>query len=510
MKTGTYFKNAAILTATGLLLRVAGMFFRIYIAGKIGAGGMGLYQLLYSVYALAITLATAGVSVVATRITAGLLAQNKTAELRSAGVRLIALGGILGLLSALALYNLAELAAVYWLRDIRAAQPLRILAPSLPFMAASAALRGIFMAQRKVTHNAKAQIYEQVIRIALVVSVLSTVNPEDMEACCCAVVLGNTVSEAMSWCYMQWCYRRETRALPQKKTDLAKPSRLLQLLVPIAASQYVTSILRTLENILVPNCLAIFLLSRETALEQYGALKGMAMPLLFFPFSFIGTLATLLLPEITEAYEKRNQKTLQHLVHRVITITLMISILAGTLYAVLAYDFGELFYHDSTVGFYIRILGPLTPFMYMESMVDGILKGLDQQVATFRYTVADSMIRIVLISLLLPRFGMQGFLFVMLVSNLFTSLLNLNRMLLVTEMQFDWMEWLIKPVSAGVCGSIACRYIFTPLAQGVFSQWFFALCAFCIITGVYLLFLYLVGSLSILQSLMPKKRLRRA
>ncbi|MEG1407221.1 MAG: oligosaccharide flippase family protein, partial [Ruthenibacterium sp.] len=63
----SYVKNAAILTVTGLILRMAGMFFRVYIAGKIGAEGMGVYQLIFTVYTLAITLATAGLSIVATR-----------------------------------------------------------------------------------------------------------------------------------------------------------------------------------------------------------------------------------------------------------------------------------------------------------------------------------------------------------------------------------------------------------------------------------------------------------
>ena len=60
MQRKTYIKNAAILTITGFALRIAGMFFRVYIAARIGAEGMGLYQLIYTVYGFATTLATAG------------------------------------------------------------------------------------------------------------------------------------------------------------------------------------------------------------------------------------------------------------------------------------------------------------------------------------------------------------------------------------------------------------------------------------------------------------------
>jgi len=92
MARQSYLKNAAILTGTGLLLRAAGMFFRIYIAARIGAEGMGLYQLIYTVYTMAVTLATAGLSVAATRLSAELLATDDPPHVppRVGGILLVA------------------------------------------------------------------------------------------------------------------------------------------------------------------------------------------------------------------------------------------------------------------------------------------------------------------------------------------------------------------------------------------------------------------------------------
>lgn len=226
-----------------------------------------------------------------------------------------------------------------------------------------------------------------------------------------------------------------------------------------------TSVLRTVENVMVPGCLAVYTLSRETALSQYGALKGMAMPVIFFPFSFLATLSTLLLPEITEAHVQNRRAALEHLVNRVMLITLVLSFLAGGLFTQFAKEIGLVLYQSEEIGFYLSILGPLMPFMYMESMVDGILKGLGEQLSSFRYTALDSVVRIALIYLLLPRFGMQGFLFVMLVSNLLTSLLNLHRLLHVTGLRVQWLRWVIKPVFSFLCAGAACRFVLLPLTQ---------------------------------------------
>ena len=70
----SYLKNAALLTGADVLLRLAGMGLRIYLANALGGEGMGLYQLVLAVYALFVTLATAGVSVAATRLMAEELA----------------------------------------------------------------------------------------------------------------------------------------------------------------------------------------------------------------------------------------------------------------------------------------------------------------------------------------------------------------------------------------------------------------------------------------------------
>ncbi len=73
----SYWKNAALLTGSDVVLRLAGMGLRIWLANALGGEGMGLYQLVLAVYALFVTLATAGVSVAATRLMAEELARGR-------------------------------------------------------------------------------------------------------------------------------------------------------------------------------------------------------------------------------------------------------------------------------------------------------------------------------------------------------------------------------------------------------------------------------------------------
>lgn len=488
MKQQGYLKNAAILTLTGIFLRAAGMIFRVYLASEIGAEGMGLYQLVFTIYTLAITLATGGLSILATRVATDIITINPKSIL-SAMKRVLLLSSVLGIAAMLFLFLFAKPASLFWLHDERATMPLLILAPSLPPMAISASLRGYFMARQRVTPNAKAQIMEQIIRLALVALIIGNSLDYGVQVACCAVVLGNTVSEIASWLYMCRCFKKDIIPLDGKSP--APKLNLLHILVPTASTGYVSTVLRTIENVMVPTSLALYTHNHETALAQYGALKGMAMPVMFFPFSFIATLATLLLPEITRAHLKKEKKTLEYLINRVMLITCIFSVIAAGIFTMFSYDIGRLLYKSDEIGFYIAILGPLTPVMYVESMVDGILKGLDEQMATFRYSVADSAMRIVLIFFILPKYGMNGFLVVMLISNLFTSFLNVYRLFKVTKMKFNFYAWLVKPCAALSLCALLKRFVLYPLfGEGCSQIIWVVLGAFCVGLA-YMIFLWL-------------------
>ena len=74
MRKTIFIKNAAVLTASALILRFVGIIFKVWLSNTIGSEGMGLYQLIFSVYVLASTFAISGTSTAVTRLVAEELA----------------------------------------------------------------------------------------------------------------------------------------------------------------------------------------------------------------------------------------------------------------------------------------------------------------------------------------------------------------------------------------------------------------------------------------------------
>lgn len=473
MQQKEFMKNATVMTVTALILRAVGIVFRIYLSGRIGAEGMGLYQLVFSVYVLLSTFASTGICTAVTRLVTDQLVCGTARTVRQVLRRAVPLCILAGVVSAVLIFMFAAPVCSYLLKDIRALPSLQALGISLPFMGITACLRGYFMARRKTLLPSVSQIAEQVARIGFIFLFLQLWGGEDVQSACLAVILGDGVAEILSSCIMMVGYfcdikqikhLKGTHILQQKHGVL---HRLLEIAAPITAGRYLNSVLRTVENILVPQKLTAFGGTTQTSLEQFGMLKGMALPLLFFPSSFLSSVSTLLIPELSEAHTLGERQKVTRSVKKALRITLLMSIWLSGLFTLFAYDLGEILYGSKDVGFLLRVLAPLMPIMYLESIVDGMLKGLNQQMRSLWYSVLDSVTRILLIFVLVPSKGMGGFLFIMVLSNVLTSYLNLQRLLTVTNMRMLWGEWVVKPliaVAAAISGWMLLQNVWTVTA----------------------------------------------
>lgn len=455
MKKTVFIKNAMILTVSSLVLRFAGIIFKVWLAALVGSEGIGLYQLVFSVYILAATFATTGISTAVTRLVAEELALGSKKGTVKILRRSLEITLIIAAISVGVVFFGAEFIAIKLLDDIRAVPALKILPLSLPFMGVSSCIRGYFIARRKATPSAVTQLLEQAVRIAVVVVLVKSFINKGLGVCCAAVIMGDVIAEALA-CLVLWLTYISDRKKLDSLSGRSRPPygilrKILHISVPITSGRYLNTALRTAENLLVPKNLAKYPLSGKNALSQFGMIKGMALPILFFPSAVLNSVSTLLIPEMSEA-AARNQKALvTSATQKILKLTAVISFIFAAIFFVAGEEIGFLIYKEKDVGFLLKALSPIVPLMYLDSISDGILKGLDQQTFSFRTSVSDSAIRIVMIILLLPVTGLNGFIGIMYFSNLLTCLLNVGRLLKVSRAKFKIGEELLLPLTSALC-----------------------------------------------------------
>ena len=365
-KRKTYLQNAALLTGSGLVLRALGMGFRVVLAAYLGGEGMGLYQLILALYMVFVSFATAGINVASARLAAQSLARGSGMAETLRGLCFTALG--FGTTAMVAQAVLAGPCARYLLHDIRAETALLILAPSLPFMAVSGAVRGCFLAARRVQPNITAQFIEQLVRMAVAVAGLRALAQWGAGYGCAAVLLGNTVSEGVSCGVMLAFAARTPEFVPRPGAPLHPYTRreLYDILWPVEGSRLLASALQAAESSLIPYTLALCTGSRTEAVAQYGSLKGMALPLLFFPFSVLGALSGLLMPEITRAHTKGDTAAMRRLIFTMLRLTGAFSLAAGAGFVVFGAPLAQFVYRIKPVrAFFFHCMQPVRQLVHL-------------------------------------------------------------------------------------------------------------------------------------------------
>ena len=493
MKKTLFIKNAAILTASSLILRFAGIIFKVWLAAKIGSEGIGLYQLVFSVYMFAATFATSGICTAVTRLVSEELVVGNKHGIKRILTRCIELSCVIAVLSIAVLFFGADFISLNILHDARATISLKILAFSLPFMGICSCIKGYFMARRKAAPSSSSQLLEQVVRIVVVMLIISNYNNLQLEYACAAVFVGDTLAEAASCIYVYIRYRIDFKKLNIATPVTRKPYKLLpaisHIALPISAGRYLNSLLRMIENILVPICLTSSVVGGN-GISLFGMIKGMALPILFFPSTLLSSLSTLLLPEMSEAAVRGRKAVVQSISYRIIKITSLIAIIFSAIFWVGGQRIGVLIYGSAEVGFLLRALSPIIPFMYLDAICDGILKGLDQQKFTFRTSVGDSAIRIILILLFLKKWGIFGFIGIMYFSNFLTGVLNVSRLIKVSGLKLNLTKTFILPV----CGAFSLCLLLDLFLKNVLNLsdifYIIILCIVCI--TLYLSYLFIL------------------
>lgn len=441
-----------IIFIASIITRILGFIFRVYIADKLGAQGMGLYQLVTSLYMLIASFCTSGITIAVSKMVAEQLAANKYGSL-TAILRISVSWSLFISISVLIIvFSFAPFIGSTILSDERTILSLRLIAPSLPFMAVSSSIKGYYFALRNSIKPSSATVIEQVAKMIFIMAIIGMWLPYGFVYATAAASLGMTIGEIVGASYMMLTYFLDKNNSCHKKGKKRKILKdIISISFPIQTSSTLHSSLRLAENILIISSLKIFSGGDgNTAIGIYGVLKGMVLPLLMFPTSLLQGGITVLIPEMAGANACGNKKTIKRAVSRTFQITLLVGIFISLVFVAFSNQIASLLFKDPLAPPLLFKLSFLCPLIYIEMVSTGILNGIGEQLSPMVYSILDSVLRLLLIFLFVPHGGINAFLWIMVFSNLFTSTLNFYRLLKVSELRPNIFEWFIKPLICAI------------------------------------------------------------
>lgn len=491
-------KNALLLTAASLLMRTVGVSFQVYISNRAGAEAMGLFSLLSGVYGFALTLATSGIHLGVTRIVVDAIGADQSERVPSAMRRATLYALFFGGLSALVLALFAEPIGIYWLKDTRTVTSLRLLAITLPLIAVSSAWGGYFTAVRRPYKNAAVQVFEQAIKIFVTMYLLTALFADSIEATCCTLVLGGTVAETVSFLLDLVLYLRDRKKhfkVDTRDSGKAEAKKLLSITLPIALTTYVRSGLLTLQHILIPEGLRNSGSSHTAALIAYGSIQSMALPVILYPAALISSFSGLLVPELAEAEIQNGRRHISYMISRVWSLSAIFSIGVAGILICFSNEIGNALYPNTDAAIYIRVLAPLIPIMYVDTATDAMMKGLGAQVYSMKINIADALISVILVAVLIPRYGIDGYIFTIYFSETFNTVFSIAHLLSIGRPTLRPVKWVYKPLLSIVGATCLIRLLLAVLPFRI-SVAPIAIVIHCLsVLTVYLFLLRLTGAL---------------
>ena len=425
--------GTVILTLTGFASRFIGFFYRIFLSRVFGAEGMGIYQLTSPVLALSFSLTVAGIQTAISKYVAG---ETATKDYRYSFTHLFTgfvLSMTLSFLCTIGIYCFADEIALYFLLEERTAPLLRIIALSIPMATVHSCINGYFYGIRQTAVPSACQLSEQLVRVGSVYAIYYFCMQRGFAPTISFAVVGLVIGEAASMIVSLIALKTHySHVLPKnygpllcfERISFGQASQnLMRVAMPLSLNRVIINFLQSVESIFIPNRLITYGYDQASALSVYGILTGMSLPLLLFPGAITNSICVLLLPLVSEAEAGGNKRAIKKAVNKSIRYGFLLGAVFTALFFFGGKLLGRLLYQNELAGKFIIILSFLCPLMYIAGTLNSILNGLGKTGLTFLFSMISLLVRLLFVFFAIPMFGINGYLWGLLASQLVQTLL---------------------------------------------------------------------------------------
>lgn len=440
------------------IVRSLGFIYRIILSRLVGAEAIGLYQMIFPFLMVIITLTTAGIPIAVSKMIAKENSiNNKNGVYKILAISLFLGGGISIILSFLISAEI-KFIVTNILKNPKLQYPLMWTIPAISAITFSSIMRGFFYGLKDIKPAANAQIIEQVFRIGFVLSYIYYTKPSDPITAASIAIIGITIGELCSLFYLVFKFNFKKLASKKrilrfyKTPSLSILNTLLYISVPITLSRLISVLMQSANAILIPQRLELSGLSTLASVEVFGKISGMAMPLLFLPFTVTTALVINIIPNISEQLAINNMKDVEQKSSLALRITLLVAIPTTIVLVIFGEHLGSLIYHNSDVGRYLSIISYATLFMCLQHTSSGILHGMGKQVITTVNYLCGMLIQLYCTYYLIPnpRYGINGFFIGFLVSTFLIATLNMITLRKSLKLNLPIIHTFIKPLLCSI------------------------------------------------------------
>ena len=437
------------MSCAGIISRILGFFYKIFLSRTIGASGLGLYQLIFPIFSLCLAISTSGIQTAISRFVAIEISKNKSNEKKA---RKYLYAGLLTSISICGFFTILVHTFAPWISNVILKEPrteelLKIMSFTFIPAAIHSCFNGYFYGKKNSVIPSVCQILEQIARIGGTLLIFVVLSDQNLPILATHAVWGLVISECMGFLvcltgflgqktetsdenlyendstdfnYLSNC-SKNTFSDKNKASSTLPIKTLLCMAIPLSLNHVLMSLSNSIENMLIPQQLMAFGFSSEEALSHFGILTGMALAIIFFPAVITNSLSVLLLPRISEAKAQNDTTLVLDTIKGAAACGIAFGSLCTFFFLFSSDWIGRYIFDNAVAGFYVQILSILCPFMYTSGLLSSIVNGLGYAHLTLICNLSGCLVRILAIWIFMPQYGMYTYIFSLIGAALLTT-----------------------------------------------------------------------------------------
>ena len=462
-----FLKGTMILTISSIIVKVIGSLNWIILSRVLGGEGIGLYQMGFPIYLMAITVSSAGVPVAISIITSEKLANKDyrgAKRVFNVSLRLLLVSGLI--FSSALLFGADFLINQHIIRDARAYYSIIALAPAVFFVTFLASFRGYLQGWQIMTPTATSEVVEQLVRVITMLVFADLFMPYGLAYAAGGASMGAGAGAFCALLVLMWFYRRLKRRLHEEieAQDDSIPEesaghiikRLLKLALPVSLTSLMLPIGANLDLLIVPQRLEAAGFDVRHATELFGYLTGMAVPLVNLATIFTAAMTISLVPSISESKALERFDAIRDKIRLAFRVAMIITFPCFMGLFFLAEKVATLIYNAPGAAGAIQTMSVGILFLGMHQISTGILQGLGKTAIPVINMILACLVKVVMSWWLtaIPFLGIKGASMATVADFAVAAIINMGFIYKYTGFTFS-LGSLLKPLLAsGVMGAV--------------------------------------------------------
>lgn len=450
-------KDAVILSLMQLILDSSALFLNSFITSHLGASAIGILSLMASFLALAGILSNGNAFLCTNRLISEELGK-KDGDPERVLLHGIKLCAFLSCAVSLIIFISADEISEKFFGGADMTSAVRLMPAALSAGAVSSCIKGYFNAVRKASFTAVGDIIEFAVRAAVIISMtLCTKSADEQDVCrilIISIIAGNIFSLIYLICgYIKFHGRQRGR-------NPLTFREYISAAIPIMGGSILTSVLSSTNDAIIPMCLRQYGDSANDALSLFGIFEAIVIPTLFFPSVIICSMSGITVSESARANSAGNRERLQSLTSRLTGYTLFYAVFAASVLMRFGGDIGIILGGGELAGRMTEFIAPVVPFIYMEIILEALIKGMGLQAFSSLNYLAEYVIRITAVLVFVPKIGFYGIAASYYASNIFGNCMRFIKVMRYTHTPFRPIRTIAAPVVYSFLTMNAAELIF--------------------------------------------------